>query len=373
MAENKLAPGTKLKPIHELAKQYKVSYLTAQKAVKLLQNEGVVISRRGDGTYVADIAAKRALGGMEQVPPAVPTVGSGPQTARQGVAECSIGIIMPYWMSDQGAMAFHRITKGFLNHIDRHHWRVEMINSAYHEAALPNFVDKIVARDLKGIFWVTPQPEHQMNMMRLMDRGVATVAAGRRFPDLPLKSFFADMTDLAEKMVDYCLKRNHKKIILLTGLIEGQEADANSVTIVKEVRKALKAKGRELPDSNIGQAAIFTYENKVLEILVRHFLQQHSDADTIISYHEEFFPIIEALDKQDFWPRAEKMIIMNVNGEFAFNRNCIGRVPVTRISLPLENMGVASAREFENLWLNQESDHPVDLSVRLICPDGLDA
>ena len=382
MAGSKLTPGTKLKPIHELAKQYKVSYLTAQKAVKMLQEDGVVISRRGDGTYVANISAKNTNGGRQEVPPEPEAVSigplkkavpAGPQTSIKAVTEISIGIIMPYWMSDQGAMAFHRITKGFLNRIDKHRWRVEMINNAYHEAALPDFVEKIVAQNLNGIFWVAPQPEHQMNIMRLIDRGVATVAAGRSFPDLPLKSFFTDMTDLAEKMVDYCLKKNHKKIILLTGLTEGQEADANSVTIVTEMRKALKAKGIELPDSNIGQAAIFTHENKVLEILARHFLLQHPDADTIISYHEEFFPIIAELDEQNFWPNSENMIIMDVNGEFAFNRNRIGRIPVTRIGLPLENMGAASAREFEKLWLDQSVNHKVDLSVRLISPECLDS
>lgn len=353
LIENNVPAGTKLVSIQELAKKYNVSYLTAQRAVKLLQKDGYLRSRRGDGTYVTE-----------------KITGSEPDTQKKNITKRvhSIGVIMPYWMDDSGALAFHRINRGFLSRLDGKKWRIEMINNEFHEAAKPDFVDKILQKGLDGIFWVAPQPEHQMNIMRLIDKGMLVVGSGRRFPDLPFVSTFADFPDMGKKIAEYCVKNKYTKIIVLCGILKGELKDANSANFVKNISEALKEKNIELPDENIGQAAIFTRDNSVLNALGRIFLEKHADAEVIISYHEEFFPIIEELDSKNFWQDPTSMIIIDVNAEFGFNRKQVGRIPVASISLPLENMGTAAAMEFEKKWLDKSDDRCPDLSVTLVPP-----
>ncbi|PXX52295.1 GntR family transcriptional regulator [Nocardia tenerifensis] len=50
----KLTPGSQIPSGPELAKRYNVAKVTAQQAVQELRNEGLVVARRGSGTYVRE-------------------------------------------------------------------------------------------------------------------------------------------------------------------------------------------------------------------------------------------------------------------------------------------------------------------------------
>lgn len=359
LAKNSLAAGTKLKSIQKIAKQYNVSYLTAQRAIKEMQEIGIVESRRGDGTYLTE-ESKRFLNSFLQQ--------SQSNGSERKIAEktYSIGLVLPYWMEikNEGAMAFHRLTKAFVGEIDKHNWRVEIINNAYHEAAMPDFVDKLVQKELDGVYWIAPQPEHKMNLMRLVDKGIHVVTTGRNFSDIPLTTIFVDIGDMAKKIADYCIENKRNNIIVLCGVLEGELKDENSAKFVSELRDAFSSTDIELTDEQVGQVAIFTPDNQILAQLTASFLEKHPDTDTIISYHEEFFPMIEELDARDFWKDPGSMKIVDVNAEFGFNKTQVGRIPVTRILMPLEDMGRASAVDFEKKWLGSAKDI-IDLRATL--------
>ena len=364
VAHDKLPAGTKLKSIQELAKRYQVSYLTAQKAVKMMQKNGIVKCRRGDGTYLTGVAPINNGTSSDSAP-------YGTATIQDPDKVYSIGMVMPYWINvtNEGAMAFHRATKGFLSQLDNQRLRIEMINNEFHEAAKPDFVEKIIQKNLDGIYWVAPQPEHQMNIMRLIDKGIVVVGTGRRFPDIPFTSTFVDMTDMAAKIAEYCANKDKKNIIVLCGVLEGELMDANSAEFVTCFRASLSNHHIDLQDNQIGQTAIFTRDNKVLMELGRNFLERHPEADAIISYHDAFFPLIEELDTKDFWENPESMIVVDVNAEFGFNYTQVGRLPVIRILMPIETLGCAAALEFEKKWLGK-ANNVLDLTVTLSPPSG---
>jgi DNA-binding transcriptional regulator YhcF (GntR family) len=50
----KLAPGEKLPSGNELAKRYSVARMTVQQAIRLLRDEGLIVSRQGSGVYVRE-------------------------------------------------------------------------------------------------------------------------------------------------------------------------------------------------------------------------------------------------------------------------------------------------------------------------------
>ncbi len=50
----KFAPGEKLPSGNELAKRYGVARMTVQQAVRLLRDEGLIVSRQGSGVYVRE-------------------------------------------------------------------------------------------------------------------------------------------------------------------------------------------------------------------------------------------------------------------------------------------------------------------------------
>ncbi|WP_433115911.1 GntR family transcriptional regulator [Micromonospora sp. CA-246542] len=49
-----LAPGDKLPTYAQLAEQYKISVTTAQQALRILRERGLVEGHQGKGTYVAE-------------------------------------------------------------------------------------------------------------------------------------------------------------------------------------------------------------------------------------------------------------------------------------------------------------------------------
>ncbi|MET8310914.1 winged helix-turn-helix domain-containing protein [Micromonospora sp. NPDC005173] len=57
-----LTPGDKLPTYAQLAEQYKVSVSTAQAALRILRDRGLVEGQQGKGTFVADRAAKSSNG-----------------------------------------------------------------------------------------------------------------------------------------------------------------------------------------------------------------------------------------------------------------------------------------------------------------------
>ncbi|MGC4853228.1 GntR family transcriptional regulator [Micromonospora sp. DT4] len=52
--EGELAPGDKLPTYAQLAEQYKISVTTAQQALRILRERGLVEGHQGKGTYVAE-------------------------------------------------------------------------------------------------------------------------------------------------------------------------------------------------------------------------------------------------------------------------------------------------------------------------------
>ena len=54
IAAGTLAPDTKLTGLRTIAKQYGITYAKAHRVVKKLESQGILVSRHGGGTYVAE-------------------------------------------------------------------------------------------------------------------------------------------------------------------------------------------------------------------------------------------------------------------------------------------------------------------------------
>src|SRR5580704_13468971 len=54
----KLAPGEKLPSGNELAQRYGVARMTIQQAIRLLRDEGLIVSRQGSGVFVRERTAR---------------------------------------------------------------------------------------------------------------------------------------------------------------------------------------------------------------------------------------------------------------------------------------------------------------------------
>lgn len=73
-----LGPGGALAGEHELAREYGTSRVTVRRALDVLRQEGLVVSRRGAGWFAAGDPVRQPLGRMTTVEAAVEAAGSEP-------------------------------------------------------------------------------------------------------------------------------------------------------------------------------------------------------------------------------------------------------------------------------------------------------
>lgn len=357
LTEKDLPPGTRLQPIRKLAQSYNVSYLVAQRALKRLQDNGLVKSRQGDGIYIAGQGEPPAHTPAARLPHTVRRHHVDPTTGRRVY---NLGIVMPYWSSKYGGIATHTLVKGILGQADPHGWRVELVHNVRHEACQAAFVDKVLSKGFDGVVWLQPVPEHQMNLMRLIDRGLEVVATGRRFPDIPLPVVREDQTDLAEKVAAACRPEQHH-IAVLTCPYEGRMADPYCADFISEFHRALERRGRTLSTDHILQYH-WTARN---EAFLRLFLEQQGPFDAFVLLHSDILELFDKLESKNWWPAPEQLTLIDIAGEYNHTRPQVGRIPLQIVRHPLENIGRAAVRLFEEKWLGQTTGPEPELAVTM--------
>jgi len=64
IAQGRLVPGDRLRPLRELMRQYDIAMNTARAAIDRLKREGLLLSRRGSGVYVSRSAPAKAAAAL---------------------------------------------------------------------------------------------------------------------------------------------------------------------------------------------------------------------------------------------------------------------------------------------------------------------
>jgi hypothetical protein len=77
-------------------------------------------------------------------------------------------------------------------------------------------------------------------------------------------------------------------------------------------------------------------------------------------------PAIEKLDKEGLFGTGKQVPLLDVSGIFNRYSHDMQGIEVVGVGWPLENMGRAVIRPFEQKWLNQEIADDIDLSVEII-------
>jgi DNA-binding LacI/PurR family transcriptional regulator len=360
IARNDYPVGTKLQPIRALAKKYNVSYLTAQKAVKLLQSQGALEAKPGDGIYVIG-KPKRTDSNIA----AAITGSSFKNSCRPRSKSPSLCIILPYWVSSRGGAAVHTIIKGILSQSDKHDWSVELLHNSGDESdnepSHPDFLKKIDNRRPDGVIWLQPIPTHRMNIMRLVDRGYKVVVTGRDFRDIPVKSIHIDIYDMALKIAEYLSDCRPEEILMFTGPVEGVFKDPYSVDIVEALFDVYCMEGLNLPKENICQAG-FSPE---LSIILPEFIANHKNAKAIICLHEHILSCFENLEKGGIITFENKIPLIDVSGIFNFQQHVIKNLDIKQVVWPLEEMGKAVVYEFEKDWITDFQPREYDFRIKI--------
>ncbi|AQQ70982.1 DNA-binding transcriptional regulator FrlR [Limihaloglobus sulfuriphilus] len=360
---NRLTPGARLIPITELAKKYDVSYMTAQRAIKMLQDEGVLEAKKGSGIFIKNLDNKNENGskgnGFSYSPNNITS------NIQDKSAVKSISIVLPFWLSWHGKAAVYSTVRGFMEISQKQGWKTDLITKDGNFVDL-KFSQKIIDRDVDGLLWIAPNPWDITNIVRLIDKGIEVIPTGRGFPDIPLDAVEIDLLDLGSQIVNFCISKEHDKILILSGNIEEPFLDTISATIVKGIKNELQTRNINLSDNVVCQACMPPEDLKHAKLAI----EEHADANAIICMSETIFPAIEDLDKRNFYKDPSSIVIINCTGEHGHNPDYVGRIPVVKISRPYEDIGRAAGLRLLNKWQG-EKPNGLDLKAKMIIPDSL--
>lgn len=342
-------PGGRFPSMRTLAQRTEAAYSTVIRAVDILQAEGLVEKSVGSkGTFVT-----YRPGATE----------GATETAARQTANKRIGVILPFWASSLSHYVVGDILRGVSSQAATDDHRVELIHNVGEEATAFNFVDKVVSLELDGVVWIQPHPAHEMNLGRLLDRGVKVVATGRRFKSLPLAVIHEDVGRTGKLVADYMAEHNRKELVVLSGPL----ADMYSADRIEAVRDALKPHGLQLPDENICIAhAIAMDQNlpgqRALDAAVNHFLVEHEGFDTVFALHPNHLAPLVRLHDSGRRRCPNDFALIHLAPACEPVRQQFPQIPITLIQWPLFEVGRAAVLKLQEMWGEaSEADTP-DLS-----------
>ncbi len=361
LSGNNYSIGTKLMPLRAMAKKYNVSYLTAQKAIKILQMQGALEAKPGDGIYVTG-RPKKGSRDIRDFIQNMPGTGNNNHNITKNHSIC---VIMPFWASVRGSASIYTIIKGVLSESDKHNWRIELLHNSGDESdnepSHPEFLKKIDDRNPDGVIWLQPVPTHKMNIMRLVDKGYEVVITGRNFKDLPVKSLNINTRDMAQKCLSYLSAKGSQNIAMLTGPVGGIYKDPYSVDIVDAFKEAMEQNNPDFSNEMLCQAGF----SQQLESILMHFFSSNKKFDAIICLHEHILACIEKLENEGYIKLEKKIPLIDISGIFNFEVHRFKNFEIKQVQWPLEELGKAVINEFEKQWIKDHNPAEYKLEVQI--------
>jgi DNA-binding transcriptional regulator YhcF (GntR family) len=364
----KLAVGTRLCSIREVAKKYKVSYPTAQRAVKMLQHKGLVFSKRGAGTYTQEQPSSKPHSPEQGQQSTIETVATRKDTETR-----SLLVIIPSEANERQAASMHQYVLGVLAQAKKHRWRVEIEGVRFGETGDLDFSDRIIKHGFNAVIWPQVLPGDQVNIVRLKDHG-AELVLGRRMPDIRSKGIHEDYSYVAEKIIRYSISKGLKNVVFLGGPIEKTiwcTQDNESVDFVQALEKAEKEHGLDFSEDRVCQA----WGLPGTDGIVTNFIKAHPDANVIISM---YFPLLATVAKMknDNNINPESMLAVDITGDILgfWDHHekllTVGTLPTLRVEAPMYELGRAAVIELERKWLEKASEDRFEFKSKIIAPDG---
>ena len=350
----KMAPGEKLPPLRQMAKNYSISYVTAQRALKILQERSFVEAKSGGGSYVAD----KVL-----IPVAEGELKLSPKSGK----EKKIGILLPSWASTSGGASVYETIDGFTEICSNNNWVVELINSTPEDITSIALVKKIYQKNFDGLVWLTPINMHKWILDELANRISCLVVSERPFENMGINTVHMDYDYLAKKMVDLFISRGHRNIAMFTGQYEGVWADTHTAVIIEAMRKAAKASGIDFTD--ICYCQTFPLPEMEAGMVIRQYFQEYSDRNAIVCLHNEYLkPIIAELSKLHSNINDDVTVIDTCYQSNPFYVDNVNDAEIFRVRRPSRNIGIAIGNVFEKNWLNKDNSKDMELKAEIIAP-----
>ena len=193
-----LAVGDRVPTERELANHFKVSRITAKRALEMLTNEGLISRRPGKGSFV-----------MNQFPPIAMESGVGQSaTARFGIPTL-IGLVLPELGESYGL----RLLSGIERTADESNVFLTICRSYGRQETEEQAIQKLVRLGVGGLIVFPVNGEHyNPEILRLHLNGFPIVLVDKHLPGVPVSAVTSDNTTAAYSLTQHLISLGHRKI-----------------------------------------------------------------------------------------------------------------------------------------------------------------
>ena len=216
-------PGDSFATERELIERYGISSVTARRSLNDLAHEGILVRRRGSGTYISEMATLQA--------------------------QRALGVVCSSFSASLHTPFQTHLLAGLEEHLRGLGWRIGLMTTQGFEAARnPGLALAGTARQhaYDGLFIISPLPERWIEELNASD--MPLVAINVEFPHVPLPCILMDMAGHVRRACDYLFGLGHRRIAALLGLMPGTDptAPSNARSAEEELGRIRAERGDEL-------------------------------------------------------------------------------------------------------------------------------
>lgn len=305
-----VGPGDKLASENELCEMFGISRQTVRRALHILEEEGLLCSRRGSGTYVEDGRTGRG-GGSNRIAVITTYVDSYifPKTI-QGVEQI---------LSEKG----YAMQVAFTNNA------VEREKSVLEDIINRDEVAGIIVEGTKSGL-----PNPNLNLYRrLAERKIPILFINAYYPELGAPHISLDDAAAARKAVNYLTGRGHRRIGAVLKLDDGQ----GRLRYLGYLR-GMEDAGLTVRDSDL--VWIDTEESRQLGFCIDKIKARLGSCTAVLCYNDQIaFRLIPLLQSRGIRVPEQLSVISIDDSDLALH----SEVPITSLPHPKERLGAMAA------------------------------
>lgn len=330
-----LRPGEKIYSENELVSLFGVSRQTVRHAVSVLEQRGIVIRKRGSGTYISGAAGKEEKPG---------------RTMRIAIMTTYVDeYIFPSMLKEMEG----RLSRaGYALQIAFTHNTVEKERMILRGFLKEGTVDGIIAEPTKSGL-----PNPNLEIYRELERkNIPVLFLNSSYPEL--EAVHVSLDDyLAGKMVtEHLLQCGHRKIAGIFKSDDGQGHKRYAGYMDALMEQEIKVKGTRI-------AWFDTCELKEMKEDAGRYLRRISDCTACVCYNDEVASQLVGICKEAGIRIPEDLSIVGID-----NSDLAGRceIPLTSAQNPVKELaGIAAARMLEMLQ-GVHGEESVELKPELV-------
>ena len=347
LSSRELHPGAKLESENEISEMFQIRRQTVRHALKVLHQEGIIVTRQGSGTYIRNPEDDSNVWGVSR----------------------TINIISTYVDS----YIFPRIIQSMGQTLGAAEYGINLMFTQNQLEAERKILRRILAENSREaiiaepVMSGLPNPNAEL-YRRLQDRGIPILFFHSFYPELTIPHIIVNDSMAGQIAAEYLLSQGHRNIAAIFKVDDGQGMER-----YKGYLKALMQ--ADIPVNSSRVIWIDTETQRNLSEIAPWIVKRMEGCTACVCYNDDVAHSLTAILQENHLRIPEDISLVSIdNSELA----SLNSVSLTSVSHPMEKLGRKVAENMLRLLSNPGFDANYEFTPELtvresVCVRGAEA